>query len=207
MAQRTSGVFAVLSLPKIYSFAQNLIARPHGRGVFVAEYLRPRAGDRVLDIGCGPGDLLAQLPDVDYHGYDLSPAYIEAARARHGDRGHFACAGVADLPPQQAGSFDLAIATGVLHHLDDNDARALFAAAAAALKPGGRLVTLDCAFRPGQNPIARLLAALDRGKNVRAPEAYVALARTAFTKVEAHIREDLMRVPYTHFMMECTRGA
>ena len=48
------------------------------------------------------------------------------------------------------------------------------------LRPGGVLVTLDAVFHPGQNPVARLLARLDRGGAVRTPEAYRALLEPHF---------------------------
>ena len=44
---------------------------------YLAEYVKPVRGEKVLDIGCGPADILAQLPDVDYTGLDISPDYIE----------------------------------------------------------------------------------------------------------------------------------
>lgn len=47
-------------------------------------------GARVLDVGCGQGDLAAWLAQrgvaCDYHGIDLSPAMIELARARQPGR-------------------------------------------------------------------------------------------------------------------------
>ena len=42
-----------------------------------------------------------------------------------------------------AGSFDIVIAHGLLHHLDDRQATELFALARAALRPGGRLIIID----------------------------------------------------------------
>jgi SAM-dependent methyltransferase len=40
-------------------------------------------GSRVLDLGCGTGDLLAALRPARGVGVDLSPAMLEVARARH----------------------------------------------------------------------------------------------------------------------------
>src|SRR5215469_3970949 len=43
------------------------------------------AGARVLDLGCGTGDLLAALEPSFGLGVDLSPAMIDRARSKHPD--------------------------------------------------------------------------------------------------------------------------
>jgi len=56
----------------------------------VDSFIRPQAGCRILDIGCGTSEILAFLPEtVQYWGYDISQSYIEAARKRFGRHGHF----------------------------------------------------------------------------------------------------------------------
>ena len=65
------------------------------------------------------------------------------------------------------------------------------------------LVTLDGCYRDGQSPFARLLLRRDRGRRVRDREGYVQLAEGLFGSVEAHLREDLLNVPYTHLILQC----
>ena len=91
---------------------------------------------------------------------------------------------------------------GVLHHLTDNEAAALFRVARETLRTGGRFISVDGCFEAGQSPIARLLLRMDRGKHVREKEGYLSLARNAFPRVKAHILSDLVRFPYTHVVME-----
>jgi SAM-dependent methyltransferase len=187
----------------IYNQFARLVGSTNGLPLHIRRHIRPRAGDRVLDIGCGPAEILDALPAVDYYGFDLSPTYIESARRRFGTRGQFQVAAVnMDLVGKYHG-FDLVLATGVLHHLNDAEALDLFRVARAALKPGGRLVTRDGCFVPGQPAIVRFLLRQDRGQYVRDEAAYVALARQVFSAVKPVIATDLLRIPYTHLIMEC----
>ena len=193
----------ILAQARVYSLFARLIGATRGRQLYVQRYIRPQAGDRILDIGCGPADILEALPAVDYHGFDLSTKYIESARKRFGTRGHFHIEAVsAELVRKYAG-FDLVLANGVLHHLNDAEATDLFRVAKAALRPGGTLVMLDGCFVGGQSPIARHLLRNDRGKFVRTQSEYLRLASLAFCKVESHLSGDLLRIPYTHLIMRC----
>jgi SAM-dependent methyltransferase len=193
---------SVLEWPAFYRLhLLLLVGRQQER--FVRDHVRPEAGQRLLDLGCGPGDVLEHLHGVDYVGVDLNPRYVEAARARFGSRGDFRCGSASDLAEQEPGAFDLATANGLLHHLDDDEVGRLLRVARKALRPGGRLVTIDPCYVAGQSPVARLLLGMDRGRHVRTLDRYQALARAEFGSVEAVVRHDLIRLPYTHVIMEC----
>jgi SAM-dependent methyltransferase len=194
----------VLAQPGVYEFWSQLVGAERARNTLVREHVRPWTGARVLDLGCGPGDLVRYLGAVEYVGIDVSRAYIDRAQRRFGDRAEFRV-GDATTVDDDLFDFDLVIAFGVVHHLDDEGGRRLYDEAAAALSAGGRVVTVDPAFVPGQPRLARLAISADRGHRVRAATDYPALAETAFTAVGCTIRSDLLRIPYTHCIVEGTK--
>jgi SAM-dependent methyltransferase len=195
----------LLARPSVYRTFVRVVVSGDKRSRYVANVLQPRPSDRVLDIGCGTADILDYLPGVDYHGFDANPAYIESARRRFSGRASFYCRRVGSDAIQGLGLFDLALATGVLHHLTDEQALVLLRLAYEALKPGGRLVCRDGCYVPGQNPIARLILACDRGRYVRDKAGYLELASSVFKSIKPTIYHDLYRIPYTHIVLECQR--
>jgi SAM-dependent methyltransferase len=172
----------------------------------VEEFLRPKAGDVVVDVGCGTAEIFPHLPaGIRYHGYDLSPEYIEQARARYGDRGDFTCADITKMSAGDVPPCNVALSFGVLHHLDDDGARDLLENLYDRLAPGGRLVTLDGAFEDAQSPMAKLLISKDRGRNVRTSRGYADLMPARFRQVDVVVRHDLLRIPYTHAIVHCLK--
>lgn len=204
MAQITSGIRAILSHAAIYSFFQRLMGAHKNRPRFVADHVRPFVGMNILDVGCGPADILAYVSDVGYWGYDISHAYISQAQKRFGNRGRFHCGlltkdALAGLP-----LFDVVLAMGLLHHLDDDAAQEVVQLAWQGLKPGGRLITMDPCLDPTQNPVARLLVTHDRGRNVRDKAGYELLIKRAFPTHSVNVLHQTW-IPYTHCIMECEK--
>lgn len=201
MAQQTHGLRRVLSQPDVYELWSRFVGADRSRRTLVREHVRPWPSARVLDLGCGPGELVRYLGDVQYVGLDISEAYIARAERMYGDRAEFRV-GDATAPDEDLRGFDLVLAFGVLHHLDDAGGRELFSRAAEALAEGGRAVTVDPAFTPDQHRISRFLISHDRGRDVRTEAGYRRLADHAFPDVRSTVRSDLLRVPYTHCVLE-----
>jgi len=158
-----------------------------------------------LDIGCGTGDILHSLPNVQYVGFDINEKYIATAKRRFKGQGEFVCAGVHEYIFCGQNSFDIVLATGVLHHLDDSACTKLFLLAHKSLRPGGRLITLDGVFTPHQNLLERFFVSHDRGRFVRQEEEYIALARTCFTDVQSTTLNGQINLPYSHLILECLK--
>jgi SAM-dependent methyltransferase len=173
------------------------------RRVWVDRYVRPRPNDRILDVGCGTGAVVAFLPEgVDYLGVDLSADYIAAAERRYGARARFRVGDVTNIAFEQGQSFDVISAIGLLHHLDDDEVRHLARTARGLLTSNGRFITIDNCFTPEQSPVAKAIIRRDRGRNVRTPDQYQAVIQQEFDRITREVRHDLLRIPYTHVIFE-----
>jgi len=197
----------LLRIPAVYASFGNFVTG-NGRflDVYVRKHIRAEAGDKILDIGCGPGSILNVLPEnCVYTGFDISDSYIAAAQKHYGNRASFFHSGVNENLIGSLPGHDLVIATGVLHHLSDELAQLLLRIAWSNLRPGGRLVTSDGCFTQDQPWLNRLVVGMDRGEYVRPAPCYQELAHAHFSKVELSVYHDLLRIPYSHAIMECRR--
>jgi SAM-dependent methyltransferase len=107
--------------------------------------LEVRRGERVLDLGCGPGVLAADIPRAGAHymGVDASAKLLAFARRHHGRQGSFILGDVtrfAETNTVEAESFDAV--TFLLSIQDIEPLDGALASASYALAPGGRVVML-----------------------------------------------------------------
>ena len=131
------------------------------------EALAVQAGERVLDIGSGPGLLAAELADegADVLGVDPSESMLAMARRREIPRAAFEPGDALSLPVADA-SCDAAVSTQVLEYVED--VAGALREAHRALRPGGRLLVLDTDWdsivwhTTEHDRMRRVLAAWDR---------------------------------------------
>ncbi len=113
----------------------------------VLQAMELRSGDRVLDVGVGPGLLAHDLaccvgPDGRVAGVDTSPAMLAMTRDRCAEQDwtDFQLADATELPFEDEG-FDAVVSTQVYEYVSDIDAA--LAEAWRVLRPAGRLFVLD----------------------------------------------------------------
>jgi ubiquinone/menaquinone biosynthesis C-methylase UbiE len=120
-----------------------------------------RAGDRVLDVGCGPGALTAPLVQrlgaEAVSAIDPSTSFVEAARTRF--PGVDVRAGVAEHLPYPDDTFDAALAQLVVHFMKDPVAG--IREMARVVRPGG--VVAACVWDhsgSGRGPLSTFFQAM-----------------------------------------------
>ena len=148
--------------------------------------VRPREGMRVVDLGCGPGELTRELHQHlgarETVGLDNSDAMLAKARAHVGVGLHFEKAEIADFAPQA--EYDLVFSNATLNWVEDHPA--LLRRLTAALAPGGQIAvqvpanddhpshatTAEVAQEP---PFREALGGFVRRSPVLPPERYAEL--------------------------------
>jgi ubiquinone/menaquinone biosynthesis C-methylase UbiE len=155
---------------------------PGGRSAarLVLDLAELSVGDRVIDVGCGPGNavrLASRLAAVAT-GVDPSADMIRIARAvtrdRYGSRGRGATewirASAEDLPIPDASATVLWTVKSV-HHCSDVGVG--LAQAYRVLQPGGRLLAIERLVQPGARGLA------SHGWTTQQAESFAALCRCA----------------------------
>lgn len=115
---------------------------------FLVDTLRPRAGERILDVGCGTGIAEVslsrlRLSQVGLYGVDLLvPRVQAAAKAARGMNAHarYAAADATQLPFRD-GVFDSSYCVAVLQHV--GDVSAALAELARVTRPGGHILVVE----------------------------------------------------------------
>jgi tRNA (cmo5U34)-methyltransferase len=143
-----------LAAEKVEEYRGRADRIPHRtEGETVLLELLPERVERVLDLGCGDGRLLALVlearPGAGGVAMDFSPPMLERARERF--------AGVPSVelrehdlaePLPDVGDFDLVVSSLAIHHLEDPRKRELYAEVFGALSPGGRFSNLEHVSSP-----------------------------------------------------------
>lgn len=159
--------------PELYSWAQRGPAISGPKMRVIRTEMQVLENQRVLDLGCGPGDRANLFPQASYLGIDIDQEAIDYARRRSSREFRVMDALRLEL---EDSSFDWILASGFFHHLSDGDALAALKEAGRVLKPSGKGLVLAAVW-----PLCRLnlvgwvVRSIDRGEYVRTSNEFASL--------------------------------
>lgn len=185
---------SLLQYQPIFSLFQKLIAADRIK-LLLVQNTKLKPGFKVLDVGCGFGNLLEFLPkNISYVGIDISQNYINYAKKRYNSRGRFICADVTKLGLNRE-KFDVIFIGNLFHHLPDNDVEKLLKSLLHLIKKETVVVSADNVYLKNQSFLSRFITSLDRGKHIRNKEGYLDLTKKYFPKVNYKIVSNLLNIP------------
>src|SRR5262245_46543685 len=142
------------SLTPLYDFLCVLFGLGRGFQREIVDRLALTGNERLLDIGCGSGTLLAEVkrrfPGVAATGIDADPAILRLAERRLTQLGYRADLLVtrAEALPFPDTSFEVAVSTLVFHHLPTQAKHGALREIYRVLRPAGRFLLVDFGARP-----------------------------------------------------------
>ena len=201
MSQKTKKLYSILSHYFFYSLFQKIMSGTSFRNKIVKKFIT-KNNVNVLDIGCGPSEILDSLTKVNYFGYDINSNYINYAKKKYKEKGKFFCKKFTSKDIKNLPKFDHILLLGILHHLNDQEINKLMKLIKKVLKKEGSIITEDPIFVENQNRITKFIIRMDRGNNVRDKKGYINIMRKYFGKVKNKVYHQKF-IPYTWFVMNC----
>ena len=90
MSQRTGTLYDLINNPIVYKFIQKIMSGTSFRKNNFKKYKKRNL--KILDIGCGPAEIIQYIPSCEYYGYDIDKRAIEYAKKKYSKKNcHFFC--------------------------------------------------------------------------------------------------------------------
>jgi trans-aconitate 2-methyltransferase len=182
------------------------------------DLVEPCPGGRVVDLGCGTGELTRALHERTHAGstlgLDSSPAMLERSSEHAGDGLSFELGDIAEWAPSER--FDLIFSNAALHWIENHDE--LFARLTPALSPGGQLAVqvpanhdhpshLVAERVAAEEPFRAALKGYVRRTPVLAPERYAELLhRLGYAPQHVRLHVYLHLLPEAGAVVDWVKG-
>jgi SAM-dependent methyltransferase len=187
----------VMDIPIVYQAFQNFVYTTKSQET-IDNLLSLGNNSSVLDFGCGTGIYSEKFLDSFYIGIDPLDSCIARAKSKYGETQSrkFLVGDETILSIFIDRKFDLILAMGVLHHMEDRKASVFLSEAIRLLKSNGVLVCLEPLYFEGQSKISRFMVSRDRGKYARNEPGYKRLFPSGTQGVVLERKLGLLRIPY-----------
>jgi ubiquinone/menaquinone biosynthesis C-methylase UbiE len=194
----------VFNNARLYELFQFGISRRGSSEIVRSEIIKPQGINKVLDFGCGIGYHSTEFSNSEYLGIEPLQGCIDKANKIYkNSKNSFILGDQTTLKSIPDSSFDLIIAIGVLHHIDDSIFNEFVKESHRILKVGGRLTTFDPVLHQNQSKISKWVVLRDRGNWVRTVDGYLEPIRKMYRQEPTNkIYKNLLRIPYDHIAIE-----
>lgn len=203
--EKNNFFYKILSVPAVYHFSQFIMSATSYRKKIIKQFVREKKNLNILDIGCGPAEVLKNFNKINYYGFDTNINYINYAKKKFKNKKpKFFCRRFIEHDSEMLPKMDYILLFGIIHHLNDLQINKLLTLCKKVMKKKGKLVIVEPVLLKKQNPIAKLLIRLDRGSNVKTKESYIKLFKKKFKSVYTKITIQSF-IPYTWFLVICKK--
>lgn len=204
-----SGLKKLLRKSNIYTILMNILGAKEAAIWLNQNFYKIKSKSKITDIGCGPGSLLRNYKhlfpkNILYYGIDPSKDYIASAKREFGQSANFHHGTtetfINDLRFKNS---DLILCSGVLHHIDDAQAKSLFDFVHCNLRTQtGRFLSIEPVHLMKETLLSKWLMNKDRGMYIRTEQEWKNLMKYSGLQYNTNIITGLIRIPYNHILIE-----
>lgn len=186
-----------------YNLYQDLIGSKHFLEILIKDYIKPKQGQKILELGCGAGNVYAVFPEKNLHylGIDYSENYIHHAMKKFPEQS-FICADVTkDISAE--GIFDTVFAEAIISALPDNQIVKMFGLLKKICDDSTRIIFSDMNYRDSAPKFQCFLMKHERNQFIRSKSEYVKLLTEFFVIDNISVIKHPYRIPYEKIIFEC----
>lgn len=206
-----SGLKKLLKIPCVYYLLMNIFGAKNAALWLSERFYKVQSGAKITDIGCGPGSLLRNYmhlfpSNILYHGIDPSKDYIASAKKEFGQSANFHHGTTKTfINDSRFKDSDLILCSGVLHHIDDSQAKSLFDFVHCNLRTKtGRFLSIEPVHLMKETLLSKWMMNKDRGMYIRSEQEWKNLMKNSGLQYNTNIITGLIRIPYNHILIEAS---
>ena len=202
--EKDTFLYKLLKYAFVYRASQYLTHKKNTYKFIYQNIVKTDQESIVLDCGCGPAQYRELIKCTKYVGIDFNEKYINKAIKKF-PKDDFFVSDIVNFDFKRTEKFSQILLFGLLHHLNDQNAKKLINILKNQLKEDGKIITFDPLYvfdkKDTYTKLANFFASKDRGNYVRTEEEYKKLIDLNLSEVETKIYEKLLRIPWIHYVM------
>lgn len=201
--EKNSLIYKLLRFSFVYKTYQFLVIRKSTYKFIYQNIFKTDNTSIVLDCGCGPAQYRNLIKCSKYIGIDFNKKHIEMARKKFSND-TFYIDDILNFDFKKITGYSDVLLFGLLHHLNDSNAKELIKNLSNNLKDDGKIVSIDPVYMESRNiyiSVANFIASKDQGNFVRTEKEYIKLIDPSIFRTETKIYDNLLRIPFHHNVM------